>query len=402
MSTLLTRRHLLMAGGHLACGAALSMALHSTLASAAAAEPRPLQLPALGPADSNGVRLPPGFRVRVIAHSGSPLQLADGRTSEYRWHFVPDGGATFAQPDGGWIYVSNSEAAARAGGGAGAVRFAKDGGIVDAYRILGGTNLNCAGGPTPWGTWLSCEETSGGYVHECDPTGSKPAQVRRALGAFTHEAVAVDPDRGHLYLTEDTPDGCLYRFTPTAYPNLEAGKLEVATVAERTGRVSWTVLPNPDPPGNFFGLREATRKQVPGATLFKGGEGIWYHAGTVFFTTKRDNRVWALDAAAQTLRVLYDSTSGALRGVDNIVASASGKLLVAEDGGDMQLVALDQQGHAAPLLQIDKQENSEITGPAFSPAGDRLYFSSQRGPNQKGERVGLTYEISGPFDQLLA
>jgi len=392
MSTLLTRRHVLMAGGHLACGAALSMALQVSPSFAA-----PLRLEPPGPADANGLRLPSGFRSRVIARGGSPVTLGDGRVSTYRWHFAADGGAVFAQPDGGWIYVSNSEASARAGGGAGAVRFAKDGSILAAYRILGGTNLNCAGGPTPWGTWLSCEETSDGYVHECDPTGAAPAQVRRALGAFTHEAVAVDPQRRQLYLTEDRPDGCLYRFTPASYPSLAAGILEVATVAARSSRVSWTPVRQPDPPASgFFGERQPTRNQIPGATHFRGGEGIWYHAGTVFFTTKGDNRVWALDAESQVLRVVYDSATGVLRGVDNIVTSASGKLLVAEDGGDMQLVALDQEGNAAPLLQIEGQDNSELTGPAFSPAGDRLYFSSQR-----GERVGITYEVIGPFAELL-
>ena len=398
MSTLLTRRHVLMAGGHLASGAALSVALHGGAWAAA----RPLQLEPLGMPDQNGLRLPQGFRSRVVARSGSPVELASGGMSDYRWHFLPDGGATFPTEEGGWIYVSNSETPARAGGGAGALRFASDGSIRGAYRILGDTTLNCAGGPTPWGTWLSCEETAEGYVHECDPTGAQPAQARPALGAFTHEAVAVDPEHHHLYLTEDKVDGCLYRFTPTSYPKLAAGALEVARLDPSSARVSWLPLIHADPSNAPVGQRQATRKQVPEAMQFKGGEGIWYHEGSIFFTTKHDNRVWALDTRTQLLRVVYESTTGVLRGVDNIVASASGRLLVAEDGGDMQLVALDQQGNAAPLVQVISQDNSEITGPAFNPAGDRLYFSSQRGPNGRGERLGITYEVSGPFAELLA
>jgi hypothetical protein len=107
----------------------------------------------LQPADSNGVRLPAGFRSRIVAQSGNPVVAG----SNYIWHQAPDGGAVFASGDGGWIYVSNSETILDRGG-AGAIRFAADGALIDAYAILSDTNANCAGGPTPWNTWLSCEE----------------------------------------------------------------------------------------------------------------------------------------------------------------------------------------------------------------------------------------------------
>jgi len=146
--------------------------------------------------DANGLRLPGGFKSRIIARSGEAPAGLPG----YTWHSAPDGGATFPADDGGWVYVSNSEMRSF-GGGVGAIRFDAGGGVVDAYQILKNTSINCAGGPTPWGTWLSCEEFADGQVYECDPMGSNPSQLRSALGTFRHEAVAVDSENQCLYLT---------------------------------------------------------------------------------------------------------------------------------------------------------------------------------------------------------
>ena len=386
------RRHFLQMGLH---GAALFAAgglLRFQQAQAVGLDAGSLNsLSNLGPLlqpDANGLRLPAGFKSRIIARSGeAPVGLPG-----YTWHSAPDGGATFPADDGGWVYVSNSEMRSFSGG-VGAIRFDAGGEVVDAYQILKNTSINCAGGPTPWGTWLSCEEFTHGQVYECDPMGESPSVVRPALGTFRHEAVAVDSENQCLYLTEDLPDGAFYRFRPDhPLPDLSSGQLEIASVVERNGKsfIDWIVVPDP------LAKAEATRLQVPSYTIFKGGEGIGLYEGRVYFTTKHDNRVWIYHTGTQELEVLYDvetSDNPILSGVDNVVITATGDVLIAEDGGDMQIVVLTDAGSVAPLLQIVGHEKSEITGPAFDPSYQRLYFSSQRGSSGKSSG-GITYEVS--------
>jgi uncharacterized protein len=356
--------------------------------------------PALNAPDANGVRLMPGFTSRIVARSGQP-PVPGGK---YAWHGSPDGGAVFPAPDGGWIYVSNSELASDQGG-VGALRFDAGAAVVDAYSILHGTSVNCAGGATPWKTWLSCEEFPLGRVWECDPYGKQEGVVRPALGVFTHEAVAVDPVARRLYLTEDAPNGRFYRFTPHGvFPSgaydLSAGLLEVAQAAATgdvvSGSVTWHRVPDPS------GAQLPTWQQVSASTAFPGAEGIAVHDGVAYFTTKYDNRVWAYDINREAIGILYDDDrfeDPVLTGVDNVAISPGGAILVAEDPGHMQLVAIVPGGPVYPVLQVVGHIDSEITGPAFDPSGTRLYFSSQRGPGgQRSE--GITYEVTGPFSKV--
>ncbi len=342
---------------------------------------------ALGSADARGIALPSGFTSRIVARTG---QVVPG--TSYTWHPAPDGGACFADGSG-WIYVSNSEV--NPGGGAGAVRFDSTGQVVGAHRILSGTRQNCAGGATPWHTWLSCEEVDLGLVFETDPWGTKAAVARPAMGKFKHEACAVDADHGYVYMTEDTTDGRFYRFRPTTWGDLSAGTVEVlvASSSLTSGPVTWAPLTDPS------GSSTATRYQVSGAKPFNGGEGCYYAGGTCWFTTKGDNRVWAYDATTSRLALAYDDnlvSDAPLTGVDNITGSTGGDLYVAEDGGNMEICLIEPAGTVSPFLRISGQSSSEITGPAFSPDGSRLYFSSQRGTSGSSSG-GITYEVSGPF-----
>lgn len=390
----------------------------------------------------DGIRAPRGFGLRAVArHLFDPVSghFDPFGIGGHPWHKAPDGGACFAAPEGGWVYVSNCES--NSVGGASALRFDVDGRVEAAYRVLDGTRRNCSGGATPWQTWLSCEEIGDGLVYECDPFGG-PAGARSwpALGCFNHEAVAVDLHTRSLFLTEDAGDGRLYRFESAARTStdsgdrldLENGRLQVLNVSgeqdggyakssaqARTLRPArWVDVPEPlAPQAQVRAARSRDGLDVPG-TVFRGAEGIWVHTlppalrtvppggdrpsrAIVFFACKGDNRVYALDIDNGLIEAVFDNTLEALavHDVDGLVVGPAGDIVVSEDGAATRLIVL-RPGQDAVTLLAAGHARSELTGLAFSPDGSRLYFSSQRGPNLpfRARGTGVTYELRIPAD----
>ncbi len=387
---------------------------------------------ALGAPDLvEGIALPEGFSVRAVARHGLPPAIG----STYPWHAFPDGGACYPRENGGWIYTSNSEVPGI--GGAGALVFDPDGSVVDAYSILSNTSSNCAGGSTPWNSWLSCEETDTGLVWETDPYGVQAAVAKPALGLFSHEAAVVDMRHRVAYLTEDDGNGRFYRWVADASDydaaadrlRFENGRLQVMNIrgfedggyAEDAAdlrylrEVSWVDAVSPELPQGE--VRDGLGGSAPG-TRFRGGEGLWFYElpsevqstpngaanptrGLVFFTTKSDNRVFAYDLENELVELIFDNeqiTPG-FDDVDNLVVSPAGDVLVSEDltvsGRAIRIMVVIPNQPAKVLVEV-RHEGSEICGPAFSPDGSRLYFSSQRGPNIPGGQNLLNYVPGGP------
>ena len=223
--TPLTRRHLIQRGA-LATGAVALGPAFWRRSLSEAATPGAGPYGALGPPDANGLRLPEGFTSRLIARGN---EIVAGTT--YRFPVQPDGQATFATADGGWILVTNSEFAPP-DGGVSATRF--DAVRQDRRRLPDPRPARRSTAPAARRRGArGCPARRPTAATSGSATRRRPSQgVRRAaLGSFKHEAVAVDSAGQRLYLTEDTADGNLYRFTPAAYPALDAGVLEVAVVA---------------------------------------------------------------------------------------------------------------------------------------------------------------------------
>jgi uncharacterized protein len=287
------------------------------------------------------------------------------------------------------------------------------GALVGSHASLAGTIRNCAGGPTPWGSWLSCEETTDvvgttrhGYVFEVPADGTSTGEPLIGLGRYSHEAAAVDPATGYVYLTEDATPSGLYRFVPTTPGDLAAGgQLQMLAIGDAPvqtyshtgprdyGEVSWVDIDVVDPaPGTPGTVMEGIAK---GGASFERGEGIWYGNSRLYFISTSGGpsrgQVFELDPATDRLRLIFHSPSlDVLDSPDNVCVSPRGGLVLCEDGSDQEyLHGLTPDGSIFRFAE-NLLNGSEWAGATFEPKNAGWLFVSLQSP-------GITFAITGPW-----
>jgi secreted PhoX family phosphatase len=397
------------------------------------------------------IDLPQGFQYRVISEEGTVLSSGGKVPGDH------DGMAAFPGPSSNTtVLVRNHEQRvgdpnplvgtnpydpAAPGGTTGILVNLEDRTVVEDFVTSSGSLNNCAGGATPWGTWLTCEEdrtTNHGFVFEVDPNDPENNLSRtpiRRMGFFSHEAVAIDPRTGIAYLTEDdfrgdivdanaevigddTPPGTrvsfLYRYIPKNRQQRpgalqEGGKLQVMILEE---------MPNYNvdlaSPGQRFGVVwknvnwEEPHEEAEdlGAARFNRLEGAYFAGGAFWFDDTiggeaRLGQIFRYLPSSNILELFYEGTEkGKMESPDNIVVTPWGDLWFAEDDavsdGDIinRVMGITPDGQVYPFAN-NRLNDSEFAGPTFSPDGNTFFVNFQGDP-------GITFAIWGPFQQQSA
>ncbi|QMS87807.1 DUF839 domain-containing protein [Nostoc edaphicum CCNP1411] len=376
--------------------------------------------------------LPAGFQYRTFSLTG---ELMNDGTKVPGGH---DGMAAFPGPRNTVILVRNHELSPTSAtqvqgpnpydpfckGGTTNLVVGRDRQLIKQFTSLSGTFRNCAGGLTPWGSWISSEENTStptsfpignrnyvskfhGYNFEvpASVTSAVKPEPLIAMGRFNHEAVAVDPKTGIVYETEDTGDSLFYRFIPKVRGKLKEGGtlqalkfkdiFQAQTFADfpkgKPMKVEWVTITEPNPPQDTVRVEGFAK----GAAQFARGEGIWYGNGEIYFCCTSGGalglgQVWRYIPAKETIELFVESTSAAeLENPDNIVVSPYGDLILCEDGDDEQfLVGVTPKGELYQFAR-NSLNTSEFAGACFSPDGKTLFVNIQT--------PGITFAIWGPW-----
>ena len=391
------------------------------------------------------LELPEGFRYLTFGWTGD--QMDDGR----RVPPLHDGMAAFAGENGRVVLVRNHEIGpgpalaaptydSMAAGGTTTTVFDPAAERVVSTRVsLAGTIRNCAGGATPWGSWLTCEESVAGptdresplplqhgYVFEVPHDGASDAKPIKAMGCFVHEAVAVDPQTGIVYQTQDRAQAGLYRYVPKTRGRLaDGGRLQMLAVDARRGfdttrgqrsgvvyDIHWVEISEPDKPHlsatSGFGMGVLQQGVSLGGAIFSRLEGATFGDGRLYVTATdggeaKMGQVWEIDPRRDQLRLVYESPGApTLNMPDNLTLSPRGGLVICEDGTATSCVhGLTREGRifrfARNNVKIDKPRNGltgdysqrEFAGATYSPDGKWLFFNAQT--------PGITFAVTGPW-----
>jgi len=395
--------------------------------------------------DQGELALPRGFRYRVISREGDPM--SDGNATPG----IFDGMAAFRGPNNTTILIRNHENRRRAGespvivpadlrydpdpsynGGCTKLVVTPSGAVSRSFAIQGGTTTNCAGGLTPWGTWITSEEVVDqgatgvrhGYNFEIDAFATGPVEAEPIVnaGRLVHEAVGWLA--GALYQTEDRGvNACLYRYVPASQPRRagdlarSSGVLQALAIEGMPGvdtsaglpigeplPVSWVDIDEPDPPTDTIRIEAGSK----GAARFDRQEGCWVHNGRFYFCCTLGGpanlgQVFELDPTASTLTLLYESPGPQeLKNPDNLVVTPAGDLLLCEDADPpMFLRLLTTDGEISDFARAIDAPASEFCGACFDPSG-RVLFVNQQGDRATGaaRTLARTYAITGPWARL--
>ncbi|MEU6992722.1 alkaline phosphatase PhoX [Streptomyces sp. NPDC046465] len=448
-----TRRQVLARSGALGAGIAFTGALSELFAGTAAAHGKAGYGP-LVPDPKGLLDLPAGFRYKVLSREGDDLRSGEGKVPSNH-----DGMAAFRGRDGGVHLVRNHEnrVTGKIGvptvkgltydpmgkGGCTALSLDRRNNVLGERVAIAGTAVNCAGGPTPWGTWLTCEETEDkagtngytkdhGFIFEVDPvdpyrTGAVPLT---AMGRFQHEAIAVDPRRGVVYETEDAfdkPFGLFYRFLPKkpeggrgalrAGGRLQAmrvpGVPDLSSIQE-TGatfeHIEWVDVPDPLAAQTAIRFQDFGKKGITHAQKL---EGCYWGGSSVYFVSSfahssagsagdHFGQIWRYDPARRrlTLVIVFGADSDIQlpgESPDNICLAPTGGLMVCEDGGGAQHVyGLTRGGEIYPMARgrqnigtPQEPEWGEFAGVTFSPDHGTMYVNCYT--------PGTTFAVTGPW-----